>query len=30
MRRTALVVRDVLAENGLDGYPKTSGSKGTM
>ena len=28
VRRTALVVRDVLAENGLDGYPKTSGSKG--
>jgi bifunctional non-homologous end joining protein LigD len=28
VRRTALVVREVLAENGLDGYPKTSGSKG--
>jgi bifunctional non-homologous end joining protein LigD len=28
VRRTALVVRDVLAEHGLDGYPKTSGSKG--
>jgi bifunctional non-homologous end joining protein LigD len=27
-RRTALVVREVLAEHGLDGYPKTSGSKG--
>src|SRR5919106_4359798 len=28
VRRTALVVRDVLAEHALDGYPKTSGSKG--
>jgi DNA ligase D-like protein (predicted polymerase) len=28
VRRTALVVRDVLAENGLRGFPKTSGSKG--
>jgi bifunctional non-homologous end joining protein LigD len=28
VRRTALVVRDVLAEHDLDGYPKTSGSKG--
>jgi len=28
VRRTALVVRDVLADHGLDGYPKTSGSKG--
>lgn len=28
VRRTALVVRDVLAEHGLRGYPKTSGSKG--
>ena len=28
VRRTALVVRDVLAEHGLHGYPKTSGSKG--
>jgi bifunctional non-homologous end joining protein LigD len=28
VRRTALVVRDVLADHGLEGYPKTSGSKG--
>jgi bifunctional non-homologous end joining protein LigD len=28
VRRTALVVREVLAEHGLRGYPKTSGSKG--
>jgi bifunctional non-homologous end joining protein LigD len=28
VRRTALVVRDVVAENGLRGHPKTSGSKG--
>src|SRR4051795_6813813 len=28
VRRTALVVRDVLAEHGVCGYPKTSGSKG--
>ena len=28
VRRTALVVRDVLDEHGLRGYPKTSGSKG--
>src|ERR671929_1366527 len=28
VRRTALVVRDVLAEHGLRGYAKTSGSKG--
>src|SRR3954470_1894128 len=28
VRRTAMVVRDVLAEHGLRGYPKTSGSKG--
>jgi len=28
VRRTALVVRDVLADHGLRGYPKTSGSKG--
>src|SRR5262245_60080195 len=28
VRRTAMVVRDVLAEHGLTGYPKTSGSKG--
>src|SRR5215218_8016720 len=28
VRRTALVVRDVLEEHGLRGYPKTSGSKG--
>jgi bifunctional non-homologous end joining protein LigD len=28
VRRTAMVVRDVLAEHGLEGYPKTSGSKG--
>ncbi|HWT22940.1 MAG TPA: DNA polymerase domain-containing protein [Solirubrobacteraceae bacterium] len=28
VRRTAMVVRDVLGEHGLRGYPKTSGSKG--
>jgi bifunctional non-homologous end joining protein LigD len=28
VRRTAMVVRDVLHEHGLRGYPKTSGSKG--
>jgi bifunctional non-homologous end joining protein LigD len=28
VRRTAIVVRDVLSEHGLRGYPKTSGSKG--
>jgi bifunctional non-homologous end joining protein LigD len=28
VRRTALVVRDVLADHKLEGYPKTSGSKG--
>ena len=28
VRRTAIVVRDVLSEHGLSGYPKTSGSKG--
>src|SRR3954471_10953346 len=28
VRQTALVVHDVLAEHGLRGYPKTSGSKG--
>ncbi len=28
VRRTAMVVREVLAEHGLRGYPKTSGSKG--
>jgi bifunctional non-homologous end joining protein LigD len=28
VRRTAMVVRDVLDEHGLTGYPKTSGSKG--
>jgi bifunctional non-homologous end joining protein LigD len=28
VRRTAMVVRDVLSEHGLRGYPKTSGSKG--
>jgi len=28
VRRTALVVRDVLRDHGLRGYPKTSGSKG--
>ena len=28
VRQTALVVRDVLADHGLAGYPKTSGSKG--
>jgi bifunctional non-homologous end joining protein LigD len=28
VRRTAIVVRDVLADHDLDGYPKTSGSKG--
>src|SRR5687768_7698685 len=28
VRRTAIVVRDVLSEYGLTGYPKTSGSKG--
>ena len=28
VRRTALCVREVLTEHGLDGYPKTSGSRG--
>ena len=28
VRRTAMVVREVLGEHGLRGYPKTSGSKG--
>ena len=28
VRRTAMVVRDVLADHDLEGYPKTSGSKG--
>jgi bifunctional non-homologous end joining protein LigD len=28
VRRTAMVVREVLADHGLEGYPKTSGSKG--
>jgi DNA ligase D-like protein (predicted polymerase) len=28
VRKTALIVRDVLADHGLRGYPKTSGSKG--
>jgi bifunctional non-homologous end joining protein LigD len=28
VRRTAMVVRDVLSEHALRGYPKTSGSKG--
>jgi bifunctional non-homologous end joining protein LigD len=28
VRRTAMVVRDVLSEHGVRGYPKTSGSKG--
>jgi bifunctional non-homologous end joining protein LigD len=28
VRRTAMVVRDVLQDHGLRGYPKTSGSKG--
>ena len=28
VRRTAMVVNDVLGEHGLRGYPKTSGSKG--
>jgi len=28
VRRTALVVRDVLGDHGLAGYPKTSGSRG--
>src|SRR3954468_13237282 len=28
VRRTAMVVRDVLADHGLRGFPKTSGSKG--
>jgi DNA ligase D len=28
VRRTALVVREVLAEQGLTGFPKTSGSRG--
>ncbi len=28
VRRTAMVVREVLEEHGLRGYPKTSGSKG--
>jgi DNA ligase D-like protein (predicted polymerase) len=28
IRRTALVVREVLADNGLTGFPKTSGSRG--
>ena len=28
VRRTAMVVHEVLAEHGLRGYPKTSGSKG--
>ncbi len=28
VRRVAMVVRDVLAEHGLQGFPKTSGSKG--
>ena len=28
MRRVALVVREVLADHGLTGWPKTSGSRG--
>jgi len=28
VRRTALLVREVLADHGLDGFPKTSGSRG--
>jgi DNA ligase D-like protein (predicted polymerase) len=28
VRRVALIARDVLAENGLTGFPKTSGSRG--